>query len=71
MTDFKAGDRVVVTNPEEFSKNFYREGATGVVDEVIDPENIHVQFDGGDFTPNPGGEKVTMWWAGSGELSLA
>lgn len=73
MGTLKEGDRVTVTAPEEISKNFYREGATGTIIVYEDDENIHVLFDSGDFTTNQANDHspANTWWVGGNEISLA
>ncbi len=76
MTEFKVGDRVVVTDPEDFSRKFYREQAVGTILVIEDPENILVAFEEGDFTTNEGdvgadySPPSNSWWVGGAEIEL-
>jgi len=78
MTEFKAGDRIVVTDPLDFSRHFYREQAVGTILIVEGPESILVAFEEGDFTTNEGavaGEgfaamSPNSWWVEANEIEL-
>lgn len=70
MRNFKVGDKVVVReNIPDFSCNWYKPGATGVIVKAERQDMIQVEFTGGRYHRGKPG-RPARWWVGYEEIKL-